>query len=432
MNDNKEYFEIIEKDEPYKIVLKIITIVLLISLCLFAVYKFIIVNPKAIFKSGINNSFKIINKINKKFNNYDKPVALNGVLTIDSNDENLYGIDKYKFNLDFSIDTNNNKYSSFIDINYNNESKAKALFQTEDYNFYISLPGIYNKIINIDKLDYNNIKVSKLKGINNSINDTLNNQINNSNIIEDKEEINSITYNYVELKLTKDELSKFISSFITDIKDDHKLFNDIIDVFDVDENYLNEYFDDLLKDIITKDFKDIKIRYYTQGIFAKVVGMKIILDDKEIVKVFDDNRLDCVINYNNYSLKIYDEDNKYYINIIKDNNNYGSFIVNQLKDNLIDIEYEYYNNKGIIHIEINKNHGNFKYSIINDKNYSINYDFEIIKGEEVANINKDNIIELNKIDEDDYLDIYNYSTNNFDDDIIGNILISLTEQLLNY
>lgn len=431
-----EYYEIIEKEETYKIVLKIITIVLLISLCLFAVYKFVIVNPKTVFKSGINNSFKVIQNVTKEFNNIDKPVAINGVLTMDSNDEKLYNIDKYKYNLDFGIDINNNKYNSLIGINYNNESKANILFQTENYNSYLTLPGIYDNIIKLNELNYNNIKISKLNSITNDINDVINKQINNNNLNESQETLNindnSITYNYVELSLSKEELSKFISNFITDIKDNHRLFNDILEVLDLNENELNDYFDDIQKNIITQEFSNIKIRYYTKGIFAKIIGMKIIFDDKELVKAFNDNNLNLNINFNNYLIKIYNNDNKYYVSIIKDNNNYLFLIINQLKTNLIDIDYEYYDNKGIIHYELNKDHGNIKYSILNDKTYSINYDFNVINGKEVTNINKDNIVELKKLDEDDYLDIYNYFSKNFDDDFVGSLLTTLTEELLNY
>ena len=432
---NDEYFEIIEKEDTYKIVLKILTIIIVIGLCLFMIYKYIIINPKTVFKSGINKTFKIVNNFNKKLDVLNKPIAINGVATIDSNDQLFYDIDNYKFNLDFNIDSNNNKYSSFIDINYKNDSKAKILLQEEDYNTYLTLPGLYKSIINLNEIEYKNIKYNYLNDITNAIKDSINKQIDDRYLTTGNEEvlINDIKYNYeyIELSINKEEFSKLIGNSIADIKDDHRLFNSIKESIDMNEDELNNYLDDIQKIIITRSFDSLKLKYYTKGVFKNIIGMRLIIDDKDTITIFNDNRLYTTINYYEYKLDIHENDNKYYINVLNNDNKILYLIINNLKDDLIDIDYEYYDNKGIIHIDKNNNHGNFKLSIVNDKTYSINYDYEIIKGEEVANINKDNVIELKKLKEDDYLDIYNYYNDNFDN-IIKDILTSLTEQLLNY
>ena len=432
---NDEYFEIIEKEDTYKIVLKILTIIIVIGLCLFMIYKYIIINPKTVFKSGINKTFKIVNNFNKKLDVLNKPIAINGVATIDSNDQLFYDIDNYKFNLDFNIDSNNNKYSSFIDINYKNDSKAKILLQEEDYNTYLTLPGLYKSIINLNEIEYKNIKYNYLNDITNAIKDSINKQIDDRYLTTGNEEvlINDIKYNYeyIELSINKEEFSKLIGNSIADIKDDHRLFNSIKESIDMNEDELNNYLDDIQKIIITRSFDSLKLKYYTKGVFKNIIGMRLIIDDKDTITIFNDNRLYTTINYYEYKLDIHENDNKYYINVLNNDNKILYLIINNLKDNLIDIDYEYYDNKGIIYIDKNNNHGNFKLSIVNDKTYSINYDYEIIKGEEVANINKDNVIELKKLKEDDYLDIYNYYNNNFDN-IIKDVLTSLTEKLLNY
>ena len=437
MKDNKrsEYYEIVEKEAGYKIVLKIIVVILLIIGCFFAVYKFVIVSPSAIFKSGINKSYKYIEYYSKKLNYFKDPIAINGVLTADSSNNSLNNIDKYKFDLDFNIDTNSNKYSSLVKFKYDNEDKAEALYLIEDYTNYLFLPNIYDKTIEIDKLDYKNIKVSKLNDIIRSIKDNAINLITDDNIVKGNEEVtikdNKYNYDYVELTLDKENVSKLIGSIITNIKDDHRLFNDIKDALDMDDKDLDTYLDDVLKDIITKDFNNIKIKYYTKGYFASVIGFKITIDDKELVSLFDDDKFDCIINYKDYQINIYNNDNKYYINILKDNNKYLYVIFNQIKDEIIDMDYEYYHNKGNIHYEIQNNHGNFKFSIVNDNTYSINYDFDIVK-EGTKGINNDNVISIKKLDEDEYLDIYNYFNGSFKDDIIGNFLVDYIEKLLNY
>lgn len=426
-NNEKEYYEILENDTKQNIFKTIITI-LLLCLCLFGLYKLIIVSNKAIFKSGINNTYNTIEKYLNKIDFLSNQTNINGVLTIDATDNNINQLNDYKFNLDFNFDNNNNKYQTFLDINYNNESKAKLSYLYDNNNSYITLEKLYNKAIKLNN-DFKNIKLKELKNIMKIIKNNINNEIKDEYLTNNKEEIsinnNKYELDYIELNLSKEKLSKAIGNIITNIKENHKLVEAITNSLNITNQELDNYLDNILKDIIIYNFNELKIRYYYTGYFAKTIGMKVLIDDSPIIEDYNyDNHL--FININN-KLFIDNDNNQYNIKYYD-----YTIIIKTLKDNLIDLDYQYNNNKGIIHYEYKDNKGNIKFSYINDSAYSFNYDFTIKENINIDSIDEDNITTKEKIKEDDYLDIYNYIENNFNNDYLENILKYLVQELIKY
>ena len=74
--DNSEFYQIIDNEKAHPI-LKILVVILLLILCLVAIYKFVIWNPKGIFASGINYSTNIIDMLVDKLS--DKNILSNSV-----------------------------------------------------------------------------------------------------------------------------------------------------------------------------------------------------------------------------------------------------------------------------------------------------------------------------------------------------------------
>ena len=414
IENTSEYYQILDNESNHTI-LKVFTVLIVLCGCLFAIYKFVIVNPVSIFKSGINKSYNNIEKYLDILSRFDKPININGVLSIDSTDNRLNKLDKYKFNLDFNIDNNSNRYNTILGINYNNEDIASLNYMILNNESYLKINNIYDNTIKLDNYKYNNIKVKELKDITRVLKNYLNNQITKEHL-----SISNDGKDYVELSLTKEELTKLISNIITNIKDNHNLCDTLIDSLNINKEELDNYLDNILKDIITNDFNNFKVRYYYEGVFANIIGMKVLIDDNTILESLNNS---FVLSD---SLKIEYKDNKYYV----DCNNLN-IIINQLKEQLIDLDYKYYNNSGIFHYDMNDNHGNIKFSIVNDNSYSFNYDFNKIDSVNIE-LDEDNIIDKKKIDEDDYLDIYNYIDNNFNNDFIEDLLKDLVQELLNY
>ena len=227
--EESEYYQILDNDSNH-IFLKVLFTIILLFGCLGAVYRFVILSPKAIFKSGINKTYDVFDKVLDKVNNYSKPLSVNGVMTFDSTDSNYNMLDDYKFILDYNMDISSNRYNCYLGINHNNIDEGSFKYLVDSNNLYINFQDIYDKYIKIGNLkdlydiEIPYIKVLEVKNISKSIKDVIVKKVNNDYLKMAKEEItikdNNYEFNYVELSLSKEKLSKLVGAVITDIKDD--------------------------------------------------------------------------------------------------------------------------------------------------------------------------------------------------------------------
>ena len=387
----------------------------------YAVYKFIIWNPKTIIKSGINNTYKEISKVfnyiesNKLFN-FD---VINGVLTVDSTDKKLNNISNYTFDLDLERDKD--KYGYYVGMYYDN-SKLLDYHYNYDNGAYIKLDNIYDKTIKINdnKYYFNKINYNEIKDVLRNVKDKINGKIPNDSLYQDIEDIsinnNNYSLNYVELIITKDNVSKIMGSIISDIKANNSLITSMASSLNISRDEVNNILDNILKELIRAKYDKLHLRVYVNGYSASYVGI--------------DNYLEYNINYNNYNIYINRVDNKYNISINKDNNNLIKLVGNKIDNNIIDIDYEYNNSTGNIYLEIDNNKGNLKFSNVNNKNkYSFNYDFNL--NNNYKNYDN-NVIDVSELSEEDYINMHNYLSKTFKNTVFYDYIINNYEKLLNY
>src|SRR5574344_986849 len=221
--DNNEYYEIIDKEKKHPF-LKILLVLLLIILCLAAIYKYIIWNQKGIFGEGLNKTYNYISKIIDKMNDSEllnNPTNIDSVLTINSTNDQFKKISDYKFDVNFNIDADSKKYASDIQILKDNNSLLNLMYLNQHKQDYIKLDSIYDKFIalgsenanvdnlfnNINKIDYNYLNQS-LKSIKNIIS----NNITSDKLKMGQEKIDNENYNYVSLNMIKEEYGKLITN----------------------------------------------------------------------------------------------------------------------------------------------------------------------------------------------------------------------------
>lgn len=457
VNNSKEleYYKIYPDEKPHTF-LKVILVLIILVVCGVLFYKFVVWNNKGIFSTGINSVYKYLNKSIDKLDDYnilDSGNELDGVISFNTNDSDLKELTNYQYDVNAKMDIKSKKVSGSFNILNDSDSIFNVEYRYQNSKQYINLKNIYDHIINLNgnneyldklldkgkELNYDKLNIS-IK----SINDIINNNIESNNLVNGDEtvSINNNDYNlkYVSLKLSKEEYGKLITNIKNDMEDNHQLITNLAEAFNSSESDVNDYLNELLKNALVSDFENIEIKVYVDGIMASIKGMQVIVDDSEIVKVImiDDNKLVSIksdtyeINYLNDAITIIDNDKEVLT---------GS--INKFDDNLFDMDYTTYVNEkkyyGNIHIDATKEsddkiHGKISFSLVTSDsiNYSIELDYSLYSNITIEDINEDDVISINNVSEDDYLEMYNKLDKNTKGTIYNKLITSMSESLLNY
>ncbi len=447
--NKSEYYDILEHEKSH-FLLKFILFILIIFLTCFAIYKLVIRDPKNLFSSSINSIYKdSIDNINKINNMYifDNDVNLNGVLTISSTDKNYKDLSNYSYDVNIASSKSKNIYKLGIGINNsNNNLISKMNYYYTNNNYYLELPNYYDKIIklnnpinNIDNrfLKYNHININTLNNSIKEIKNILLTKIPRDKLKKGYEDFNNKKLEYVYLKLNKEEYSQYISKIIDDIKNNNSIIDNLSYSFNTNNDTVLKNLDDILKNIIISDHNNIELKFYYDEFIPKTVGFKFIIDDKEIIYY---SKLENIIriNYNEYNITVNSlGNNKYNIDILKDNNDYLKLNVHEFSNTLIDFDYKFINNDNYGNFHLQKydkdadKGGNLKYSIVTSDNTS-SFNFDYVYDKDVNINNNFNYIDINNLDEDTYIDITKKVKDNYKNTYLEKIFINILESLLNY
>lgn len=462
-----EYYDILGQEKSH-FFLKFFIVLLLLFIGGFIVYKFVIRDEKAIFSSGINTIYeKLANNIVKisNYSIFNESFEIDGVLTYNTTDKNNDDLNNYSYDIDLALNKNTNNYKINLDIKNNNNYISSINYYYLNNKYYLNLGNNYNKtielknniidinpsIINYLKIDFNKLNTSAKQ-----IKNIINSNIKRENLSKGTKEINNDTYEYVELTLSNEEYSNVISNIIDEIKNNNTLINNLSKAFNVNNESIINYLEELQKNNLKNNFNEIKFRFYTYGFMANIVGLEIITDNNQVFYYFNhDSKKDkscdncinttfeVILNYNNYLVHIDKNNNIYNVVIQKDNTNYLHLVFNEINDNKIDVNYEINNNNdenyddhGNIHLEkydkTKDKSGNFKYSYITkDFTTSYNFDYRINNSANI-NLNNTNYTEVDKLNEDEYLDIQNNISKSINNKVLCNHYKSLVEKIYNY
>ena len=407
VSNNEEFYNILENDKDNKF-LKLLFLIILLILGSFIVHDFVIKDKKRMFTSGINKTYEVLaNKLIKISRNdlFKDNLEISSALKIDSNDKELSTLSDYLYYINLDLNKNDNNYLIDLNIEKDNTNVSNIKYYYLNNQYYLNLGNNYEKTIKLDNsilninsdlLLYNNINFNKLNTSIKSIKNIINSNINKDNLSLGNETINNKDYEYIMLSYKNDEFAKLLSKSIDDIKNNNSLISNLCTSFKTNENEINNYLDNILKNVLITKFDTLNIKYYTTGIMSSIVGLKISIDNKNIIYYINDNE---------YSLKL-NKDEKYNIVIKKDNNDYLTLKFKELKENLFDLDYKYFENNatGNIHYsKFNKNNnesGNLIFTNINkDITTSINLDYQI-DNYKPFNINE--TIYINELSKEDY------------------------------
>ena len=451
--EDNQYFEIMDKEHKHPFV-KLLIFLIVIAICVFGFYKYVIWNNKGIFSSGINYTYKnignLIGYLNDK-NIFSKPTGIDGVLSVNTNDQNYRELNKYQFNLSAKIDLENKKFNDNTDVLKDDNQLLNLSYDYQNNNNYLDLNGIYDKTIklvnsnqwidwifkNFKKVDYVklNSSMNTIKGIINDNIDSNKLKLGKDTIVIDD---NSYDLNYVSLNLSKEEYSKLLVNIINNIEDNHKLMDNLGNALNVSEETIHDNLSELLKDSLIGDFKTLELKVYVNGYMANVVGLSVVIDDDEVLKTIDvnNNKINH-IKYDNYDMLIVNNN----VTINKDDNKILTAKINENSATVLDVDYVYIENKnyGNIHIERNSIsdnliHGKISFSLVNKDNinYSFNYDYSLNTDIKIDDIDESNVIDINKLSEDDYLNIYQQLKDKTKETIFASYINNLVESLLKY
>jgi|GEM_PF-3984060 len=424
-----EFYNLLDNDSNH-LILKTISLILVILIGVFSVYKLVISDSRFIVSSNITKIYETIaNNIvrlskSEIFNNkYD----LTGVLSFNTTNKKYKDLNDNLYNINLNIDKDNNNY----DFNLNIDNILDTSYLISNNNTYLKLNNIYDNTIKIDEsiLNYDQninhlFKKYDLNRLNNSakqIRNIINKYIDNKYITKEKDNNNTTLI----ITLTKEEYSTILSKIIDEIKDNESLINNLSLSFNVSKEDTINYLDTIVKNNLNNNFNELKIKINTEGLFYKTTSYELLIDNKQ---VFNINLNDYTFKYehNNLTINFYKEDK--YKATINDN---IKLTFNELDYNTIDIDYTIDNNYGNIHFnKYNKQEnksGNLSYSLVTkDNKTSFNFDYRF---ENYNQMNLNNIIDYKDISEDDYLNIVNNINNQVKIKTISKYLTDTLEKI---
>ncbi len=405
-----EFYNILDNDNNH-LILKIISLILVILISVFAVYKLVISDSRFIVSSNITKTYETIaNNIVRlsKSEIFNSNYNLTGVLSLNTTNKKYKDLNDNLYNINLNIDKDNNNY----DFNLNIDNYLDASYLISNNNTYLKLNNIYDNTIKIDSsiINYDqninnlfkNYDLNKLNNSAKQIKNIINKYINNKYITKEKNNNNTTLI----ITLTKEEYSTILSKIIDEAKDNNSLINNLSSALNTSKENIINYLDKIVKNNLNNNFNEIKIKINTEGLFYKTISYEILIDNKQ---VFNINLNDYTFKYDyNLTINFYKEE-KYKANI----NDNIKLTFNELDYNIIDIDYIIDNNYGNIHFnkynkQDNKS-GNISYSLVTkDNKTSVNFDYRF---ENYNQINLNNIIDYKNISEEDYLNIENNINN---------------------
>lgn len=296
--------KILKKKKKTNVIEPLIVVILLLA-CFYIAYFVIVSSSRARLNNGITTLFNKANKVISDIGSYNnESYIMSGGASFSTTTDYLKFLSKYEYKFNFShnlkdkinsgnITMINSLDNNSLDISYK-ETEDMLYLQSNKLAYYPLSVKLDSKNSNID---YNLLK-NDLVIIKDIILEEI--SIPKSETIKDTISINNQDIKVKKLRITytKDDINNLVNKVKKRILENDTLVNDIATSAGIAKDKVNDY----LNETSEIDCDNISIDVYTKGIMHDILGISILSDNQEVVRI---------INYNkDYQVKVIDEDNQ--------------------------------------------------------------------------------------------------------------------------
>lgn len=302
--DKKLEQKILKKKKKTNVIEPLIVVILLLA-CFYIAYFVIVSSSRARLNNGITTLFNKANKVISDISSYNnESYTMSGGASFSTTTDYLKFLSKYEYKFNFSHNLKDKINSGNITMinSLDNNSLDISYKETDDTLYLRSNKLAYYPLsVKLDtkgsNIDYNLLK-NDLVIIKDIILEEI--SIPKSETIKDTISINNQDIKVKKLRITytKDDINNLVNKVKKRILENDTLVNDIATSVDIAKDKVNDY----LNETSEIDCDNISIDVYTKGIMHDVLGISILMDNQEVVRI---------INYNkDYQVKVIDEDNQ--------------------------------------------------------------------------------------------------------------------------
>lgn len=303
--ENKKLEQKILKKKKKTNVIEPLIVVILLLACFYIAYFVIVSSSRARLNNGITTLFNKANKVISDIGSYNnESYIMSGGASFSTTTDYLKFLSKYEYKFNFSHNLKDNINSGNITMinSLDNNSLDISYKETDDMLYLQSNKLAYYPLsVKLDSknsnIDYNLLK-NDLVIIKDIILEEI--SIPKSETIKDTISINNQDIKVKKLRITytKDDINNLVNKVKKRILENDTLVNDIATSVSIAKDKVTDY----LNETSEIDCDNISIDVYTKGIMHDVLGISILMDNQELVRV---------INYNkDYQVKVIDEDNQ--------------------------------------------------------------------------------------------------------------------------
>ncbi len=303
--ENKKLEQKILKKKKKTNVIEPLIVVILLLACFYIAYFVIVSSSRARLNNGITTLFNKANKVISDISIYNnESYTMSGGASFSTTTDYLKFLSKYEYKFNFSHNLKDNINSGNITMinSLDNNSLDISYKETEDMLYLQSNKLAYYPLsVKLDttgsNIDYNLLK-NDLVIIKDIILEEI--SIPKSETIKDTISINNQDIKVKKLRITytKDDINDLVNKVKKRILENDTLVNDIATSAGIAKDKVNDY----LNETSEIDCDNISIDVYTKGIMHDILGISILRDNQEVVRI---------INYNkDYQVKVIDEDNQ--------------------------------------------------------------------------------------------------------------------------
>lgn len=303
--ENKKLEQKILKKKKKTNVIEPLIVVILLLACFYIAYFVIVSSSRARLNNGITTLFNKANKVISDISSYNnESYTMSGEASFSTTTDYLKFLSKYEYKFNFSHNLKDNINSGNITMinSLDNNSLDISYKETEDMLYLQSNKLAYYPLsVKLDSknsnIDYNLLK-NDLVIIKDIILEEI--SIPKSETIKDTISINNQDIKVKKLRITytKDDINDLVNKVKKRILENDTLVNDIATSAGITKDEVNDY----LNETSEIDCDNISIDVYTKGIMHDILGISILMDNQEVVRI---------INYNkDYQVKVIDEDNQ--------------------------------------------------------------------------------------------------------------------------
>lgn len=302
--DKKLEQKILKKKKKTNVIEPLIVVILLLA-CFYIAYFVIVSSSRARLNNGITTLFNKANKVISDIGSYNnESYIMSGGASFSTTTDYLKFLSKYEYKFNFSHNLKDKINSGNITMinSLDNNSLDISYKKTDDTLYLRSNKLAYYPLSVKPDTKRSNIDYNLLKNDLVIIKDIILEEISipKSETIKDTISINNQDIKVKKLRITytKDDINDLVNKVKKRILENDTLVNDIATSAGITKDKVNDY----LNETSEIDCDNISIDVYTKGIMHDILGISILRDNQEVVRI---------INYNkDYQVKVIDEDNQ--------------------------------------------------------------------------------------------------------------------------